>query len=290
MRETLSWCESRPPSSVQGGHARGSVNLKGKVAIVTGGASGIGRATVLALAKAGAAVVVADINGAGAQLLVDELRSGDHEGLAISTDVSLPSQLQTMIAQAASRFGRIDILVNNAADLTLLADDKDLLSTDIDVWERTYRSNQQSVMVASKYVLPHMLARRSGVIVNISSVDALLGETTRFAYGMSKAAIDLLTQCVATTYGPCGIRCNSVLPGLVMTPMAQSNIGPLERRIWERNVRSDHLGAPAEIASVVVFLASEAASYINGQAIRVDGALLSHVPHLAQFEQEGGFH
>lgn len=263
------------------------MDLTGKVAIVTGAASGIGRASALALAKAGAVVVAADINGPGAQHVAEEIQLLGVDALALDTDVSVPRQLQEMVERTISRFGRIDVLLNNAADLSLLAHDKDLLNSDVDIWERTYRSNQQSVMVASKYVLPHMLARGSGAIINISSVDGLSGETTRFAYGMTKAAINLLTQCIATTYGHRGIRCNAILPGLIMTAMAEANIGPIQRKVWERNVRSNHLGAPAEIGSVVVFLASDAASYVNGQLLRVDGGLLSHVPHLAQLEELG---
>jgi NAD(P)-dependent dehydrogenase (short-subunit alcohol dehydrogenase family) len=263
------------------------MNLKGKVAIVTGAASGIGRASALALARAGAAVVAADINGPGAERTADEIRAIDVGCMGSVTDVSIPAQLKDMVDRTVSHFGRIDILLNNAADLSLLAHDKDLLDTDVDIWERTYRSNQQSVMVASKYVLPHLIAQGSGVIINISSVDGLLGETTRFAYGMTKAAINLLTKCIATTYGPKGVRCNSILPGLVMTPLAEANTGSAQRKIWERNIRSNHLGVPTEIGSVVVFLASDDASYVNGQSICVDGGLMSHVPHLAQFEDLG---
>ena len=280
------WCAYRPQT-------RGLIMagaLAAKVAIVTGGAAGIGLATVRALAGAGAAVVIADINAAGAEQAAEEVRRLGGQSLATRADVSVPSDLVEMVERAAQHFGRIDVLVNNAADLSLLARDPDLLQGTVDTWERTYRANQQSVMVASKCVLPHMLARRDGVIINMSSVDAELGDTSRFAYAMSKAAINVLTQCVATTYGHQGIRCNAILPGLVMTEMAVRNIGERERRVWERNVRSNHLGVPAEIASVVVFLASDAASYVNGQLIRVDGGLLSHVPHLAQFEETGGFH
>jgi NAD(P)-dependent dehydrogenase (short-subunit alcohol dehydrogenase family) len=258
--------------------------LQNKVAIVTGGSSGIGRATALAMAREGARVVIADVNEQGAQSVVVEIGEAGGEGFAITTDVSEPAQLEHLMQQTIRRFGQIDILDNNAADLRLLAHDRDLLQTDIAVWEKTYRANQQSVMVACKYALPYMIKSGGGAIINISSVDGLLGEVTRMAYGMSKAAVNLLTLCIATTYGKHGVRCNAVLPGLVMTPMAIQNIGPDNREIWESNIPVPEFGKPEQIASVVVFLASDAASYINGELIRVDGGLLSHVPHLAQHQ------
>lgn len=256
--------------------------LQNKVAIVTGGSSGIGRASALAMAREGAYVVIADINEAGAASAVAEIKAAGGDGSATTTDVSEPAQLERLVRETVRRCGRIDILDNNAADLSLLAVDGDLLETDIDVWEKTYRANQQSVMAACKYALPHMIKGGGGAIVNISSVDGLLGEVTRFAYGMSKAAINLLTLCIATTYGKQGVRCNAILPGLVMTPMAIENIGEAEREIWQSNIPTPHFGKTEEIASVVVFLASDAASYVNGELIRVDGGLLSHVPHMAQ--------
>ncbi|HKY89969.1 MAG TPA: SDR family oxidoreductase [Nevskiaceae bacterium] len=259
-------------------------DLSGRIAIVTGGASGIGRATALALARAGAAVVVADIDADGAHQVVHALSAEGGRGLALHVDVSDAPQVVAMVTSAVKAYGRVDILVNNAADLRLLAEDRDLLASNVDVWERSYRSNQQSVMLATQQVLPHMLARKKGAIVNISSVDGELGDTTKIAYGMNKAAINLLTLCVATAYGQQGVRCNAILPGLVMTPLAVAAVGPAQRPIWESNIRAPHLGTPEEIADVVHFLASDAASYVNGQLLKVDGGLLSHVPHLAQFE------
>lgn len=259
-------------------------NLSGRIAIVTGGASGIGRACAFALARVGGSVVVADINADGANEVVRELVAQGGAGLALHVDVSDAAQVIAMVASTVKAYGGVDILVNNAADLRLLAEDRDLLSSNVDVWERSYRSNQQSVMLATQQVLPHMLAKKKGAIVNISSVDGELGDATKIAYGMNKAAINLLTLCVATAYGHQGVRCNAVLPGLVMTPLAVAAVGPAQRPIWEANIRSPHLGTPEEVANVVHFLASDAASYVNGQLLKVDGGLLSHVPHLAQFE------
>ncbi len=257
--------------------------LDGRVAVVTGAASGIGRATAIAFAREGASVVLADIDQRRAETVAELIRGAGGEARVQLTDVSEPDQVEALIAGTVSHYGRLDILDNNAADLRLLASDRDLLDTGIDVWEKTYRSNQQSIMVACKHALPHMIGQGGGSIINISSVDSELGETTRFAYGMSKAAINLLTLCIATTYAKRGVRCNAILPGLIMTDMAKANVGPREREIWLANIPTPFLGEPEHVAEVAVFLASDASAYVNGQLLKVDGGLLSHVPHLAQF-------
>jgi NAD(P)-dependent dehydrogenase (short-subunit alcohol dehydrogenase family) len=258
--------------------------LDERVAIVTGAASGIGRATAIAFAGQGAKVVLADINADGAQAVAKQICSDGGVAVVRRTDVSVPEDVASLISSTVLRYGRVDILDNNAADLRLLASDGDLLASDVETWEQTYRANQQSVMVACKHVLPHMIRQGRGSIINISSVDGELGETTRFAYGMSKAAVNLLTLCIATTYGKHGIRCNAILPGLIMTDMAKANVGPAESEIWAANIPTPFFGQPEHVAEVVVFLASDAAAYVNGQLLKVDGGLLSHVPHLAQFE------
>lgn len=190
--------------------------LGGRVAIITGAASDIGRATAIAMARKGATVVVADRDHGGAARVAGEIADVGNTALAMTVDVSVELQVKDMINETVAAFGRIEILDNNAADLSLLAEDGDLLETDSDVWRRTFEANQQSVMVACKYALPHLMATGREAIINITSVDGELGDDTRFAYSMSKAAINLLTLSIASTYGKRGVRCNAIVPGLVM--------------------------------------------------------------------------
>lgn len=256
--------------------------FEGKVAIVTGGASGIGLATAERFARFGASVVVADIDADGGEDVAQKINGQGGQALSVPTDVSDPKQISEMVHKAQSAFGQVDILVNNAAALSLLVQDDHLLNTEIEIWEQTYRANQQSAMVASKYVLPSMLAQGAGAIVNVSSVDGMSGDDTRFAYGMSKAALNMLTKLIATRYGKQGIRCNAVAPGLVLTPAAEAGLSPPVRRVFDENSLVPSFGAqPEEVASVITFLASDDASFVNGEVLRVDGGLLSHVSHLA---------
>ena len=261
--------------------------LSEKVAVVTGGASGIGRATAMKMAAEGASVVIGDINHQGAEEVAEAICQSGGTALAIFTDVAQPEQIENMIAETVSHFGALHVLCNNAADLSLLQYDGDFLQTEIETWDKTYAADLRSVMVACKYAIPHMLDAGGGAIVNVSSVDGASGDNTRFAYAAAKAGINILTQCTATTYGKQGIRCNAVLPGLVLSAAAEDALSntPEIREAFEDNVLTPHLGVPEEIAEVIVFLAGEGASYVNGQLINVDGGLLSHVPHLAQIGQ-----
>jgi len=258
--------------------------LLGRSAIVTGGASGIGQATVEKLSADGARVAILDINLEGALELQRSIEAAGGEALALRVDVADTQQMQQGVEQATEAFGGLDILCNNAADLSLLAKDLDLLHTDIQTWDRTWAADLRSVMAMCKFALPHLLRSEHASIINVSSVDGISGDNTRFAYCAAKAGINSLTQCTATTYGKRGVRCNAVLPGLVLSPMARSNLdqSPDLKAVFEDNVVTPHLGAPHEVAALIAFLASDAASYINGELIRVDGGLMSHVPHYAQ--------
>ncbi|MBY0400553.1 SDR family oxidoreductase [Myxococcota bacterium] len=261
--------------------------LEGKVAVVTGGASGIGRATVLRMAAEGARVVVADLNGVGADGLAAEVRAGGGEAIAVRTDVGEEADIARMITAALDAFGRIDVLHNNAAVTSpeLLAGDGAIEDLDTELWDQTMRINLRGPMLGVKHALPHMLAQGRGSIVNTSSTAGFVGDGVYGAYGSSKGGLNAFTAYVATMYGKRGIRCNAVAPGLVATPNAREHFDPRILEIYESNHLTRTLGTPDDVARVVVFLASDEASFVTGQVVKVDGGLLSHFPTWAQLHR-----
>jgi NAD(P)-dependent dehydrogenase (short-subunit alcohol dehydrogenase family) len=253
--------------------------LSGKVGIVTGGASGMGRATCLAFAREGARVVVADIDGAGAEAVAKEVEAMGAEAVPVTVDISSAADMRSMVDSAIAEFGRLDILDNNAALLGAAAHsiDKDVVNTEPDDWDRVMAINLRGPYLGCKFAVPAMLATGGGSIVNISSSSALTGNIFSHAYGSSKAGVIALTQHVATTYGKQGIRCNAIAPGPVVTP-AWGHITEEHRANLERHVLTPYLGRPEDIAEAVVFLASSESAYITGQVLCVDGGYLAHQP------------
>jgi NAD(P)-dependent dehydrogenase (short-subunit alcohol dehydrogenase family) len=259
--------------------------LAGKVAIVTGAASGIGRATALLMAREGAAVVVADVNGAGAAAVAKEIEAAGGAALGQPADVAEEASVVAMVDAAVKRFGGLDVLHNNAAavDPALMSRDGDVVDLDVGVLDRTLAVNLRGPMLGCKHAIPRMLARGGGAIVNTSSASGLVGDPVRTAYGVSKAGLDSLTRYVATQYGKRGIRCNSIAPGVVATPALAANVPPEMIAIYERSHLTPRLGRPEDIAAAVAFLASDDAAFITGQTISVDGGLLAHHPAFGEF-------
>jgi NAD(P)-dependent dehydrogenase (short-subunit alcohol dehydrogenase family) len=259
--------------------------LAGKVAIVTGAASGIGRATALRLAQEGASVVVADVNGPGAAAVAKEIEAAGGAAIGQPADVSDEASVVAMIDAAVKRFGGLDVLHNNAAavDPALMSRDGDVADLAIEVLDRTLAVNLRGPMLGCKHAIPRMLERGGGAIVNTSSASALVGDPVRTAYGISKAGLDSLTRYVATQYGKRGIRCNSIAPGVVATPALAANVPPEMIAIYERSHLTPRLGRPEDIAAVVAFLASDDAAFVTGQTLSVDGGLLAHHPAFGEF-------
>src|SRR6266545_3838851 len=193
--------------------------LEGKVAIVTGAGSGIGEATARLMAREGASVVVADINGTEAERVAGELGNA----VAAEVDVSDESSVVRMVETAVESFGGLDVLHNNATDSSTNAVDTDIVTLDMAVFDRLVAVNLKGQFMGCKHAIPHMLARGGGSIVNTASVDAFVGRGVRAAYGATKAGIVLLTKSVASQYGTRGIRCNAVAPGLVLTPALEQH-------------------------------------------------------------------
>lgn len=194
--------------------------------------------------------------------------------------------VRVAVERAVSALGPPTLLVNNAAATHLSGTDRDrdLLETDIEVWDESYRVNLRGPVLVTKALLPHLLGTGDGRIVNLSSGSAAKAEHTRFAYSATKVGVESLTRNVAALYGRRGIRCNAVAPGLVLTEAASA---PGRSMDWFRSVFARHtpsaLGTPQEVAAVITFLLSDESRYVNGVTLTVDGGLLASQPYLADF-------
>jgi len=262
--------------------------LMNRVAIVTGAASGIGRATASALAEAGAAVVVADLNLDGAEEVAESIRAAGYEAAGQLVDVADEDSIAAMVAAAVQRFGGLDILHNNAAasSAEIVGRDGQITELDVEIWDLSMQVNLRGPMLGCKHAIPRMLERGGGSIIQTSSASGLRGDLLRAAYGSSKAGLDSLTRYVATQYGKRGIRCNSIAPGVISTPALEANIPAEALDAYLRSTLTPRLGRPEDIASAVVFLASDQASFITGQVISVDGGTLSQHPTVAALREQ----
>jgi NAD(P)-dependent dehydrogenase (short-subunit alcohol dehydrogenase family) len=257
--------------------------LEGKVAIVVGGGRGIGRACAQRLASEGAAVVVGDILEPNARAAADTIVAGGEQAIGVAVDVAAEASIVALVEQAIEKYGRIDILHNNAADTRpeILGEDTDVLAMTAERWDRTMAVNVRGPMLTCKHVLPHMLRHGSGSIINTSSASGLTGDLVRAAYAASKAALNSLTWSIATMYGKQGIHCNAVAPGLILSERHQSD-DPSATALALAHHLTTRVGHPADIAAAVAFLASDDAAFISGQVLSVDGGLLVHMPMVAQ--------
>lgn len=257
-----------------------STRFTGKRAIVTGGASGIGEATVRRLHTEGAQVMVADIRSEAIGALVEELSSERIVGHTV--DMIDSARIEAMIATAAAHFGGIDILVNNAG----IGSFGRITDIDIEHWREVMTIDVEAVMWASRTAMPH-LERSRGCIVNVASVAGMAGDYGFAAYNAAKAAVINLTRSMALDHAPL-VRCNVVSPGLTVTPLAAGLHGNAEVMAAWRDALP--LGRPAdapEVAAAIAFLASEDASYVNGHNLVVDGGGIAHtgMPHFTRLLQ-----
>jgi NAD(P)-dependent dehydrogenase (short-subunit alcohol dehydrogenase family) len=262
-------------------------SLKDKVAVVTGGGGGIGSAAALVLAERGAMVVVADLNGEAAEQIAAEIRAKGGSALAVRFDLREEEQVKAMIGAAVEAFGKIDILYNCAADLSreVYLGDRNIENMDVEIWDRCFRVNTRGTMLCCKYALPHMPHHSGASIVNTASNLGLQGSIIQAAYSASKAAVIQMTRSIATSHGKLGIRCNSVSPGLTLTPINMRNLPAEVRELVESETLTPTLGDPCDIANVVAFLASDDAKYITGQNIVADGGTYSHIPGFARMRE-----
>jgi NAD(P)-dependent dehydrogenase (short-subunit alcohol dehydrogenase family) len=243
--------------------------VAGKVAIVTGASSGIGESTALLLAREGASVSVVDVNVEGGNDTVARIKKVGGQAIFIKADVSKTSQVKRMIERTEKAFGRIDILHNNA----IWYGNAPATELDEKVWDRTIDVGLKSIFLSAKYGIPVMRKTGGGSIVNTGSVHSLVGFETHTAYDSAKAGVLGLTRVLAIDYGP-DIRVNAVLPGAILTPL-WGKVTKKDLKHWSDMVPANRIGQPEDIASAVLFLASEEASFITGTSLVVDGGLLA---------------
>jgi NAD(P)-dependent dehydrogenase (short-subunit alcohol dehydrogenase family) len=247
--------------------------VAGKIALVTGGAAGIGRATATVLAREGAQVVIADINVEGAEKAAAEIGA---PASAIGFDATDQQSVQDLVAAVIARHGRVDVIHNNAALVGPDAwfTDGSVIDTSIEMWDRAFATNVRSIFLMCKYALPHMVEAGRGSIVNMASVAGPRGSTALTAYGSSKAAVVGLTRFVAAQHGRQGVRCNAIAPGVIRTQQLLDAVPDLPAQALA-GVASPRVGEPEDIASMVLFLASDESAFVNGEVYRVDGGAMT---------------
>jgi NAD(P)-dependent dehydrogenase (short-subunit alcohol dehydrogenase family) len=257
-----------------------ATRFDGKVAIITGGAGGIGAATARLITARGGRVAIADIAFDRAEALAAELPGA----VAIPLDLESEASTEAMIAQTLKQFGRLDVLHNNAALLSpeIAAADGDIEQMGTALWDRTFAINVRGTMIACRAALPHLRETRGNIVNTVSNL-ALQGHLIQAAYSSSKAALIQLTRAIAASHGKLGVRCNAVAPGMTMTPALREAFPPVLRQVVEDETLRDRLGDPEDIAEAAAFLASDAARNITGQVLVCDGGAASHVPGLTGF-------
>ncbi len=250
------------------------LSFQDRVALVTGAASGLGLATAKAFAEAGASVVLADQNENAVKAAAEELKAKGYKVLAVHCDVSDDAQVEAMVQQAVDAFGRLDAAYNNAGIQNELADAADQTRQDYD---KVMGVNLRGVWSCMKYELQQMRKQGSGAIVNCSSLGGLIGGPERGIYHAAKHGVIGFTKSAAMEYAKRGVRINDICPGMIETAMGEQMIAAGQGEAlkqMEKSIPMGRQGRPEEIASTVLFLCSDAASYITGQSISVDGGFV----------------
>lgn len=246
--------------------------LDNKIAIVTGGAMGIGKAAAEALAREGAKVAIGDINEQVGKATTEEISKAGGEVFFQKTDVGVSADVERLVNAAVERYGKLDVLVNNVG-VAIGGSAADMSEED---WNRVLNINLSGVWRGMKYAIPHMIKNGKGSIVNTSSVQSLVGFVGWAGYAASKGAINALTQQAAMDYAPHQIRINAIAPGTIMTPMNEKIFKEAPDpdaliKSWNDAHPIGRFGQPEEVANLILFLASDESSFITGEIIRVDG-------------------
>jgi NAD(P)-dependent dehydrogenase (short-subunit alcohol dehydrogenase family) len=251
------------------------MRLQGKVALVTGGAGGIGRATALAYAREGAKVAVVDLNLAGAQAVADEITAAGGEAMALGIDVSRNEQVEGMVRQVVERFGALDVAFNNAG---IDIEHRPLAECSEEMFDQLIAVNVKGVWLCMKHEINQMLKQGTGgAIVNTSSVGGLIGAARQPVYGATKHAVLGLTKAAGVEYARKGVRVNAVCPGVIRTEMTERAIArePKRQTYIDQVHPINRLGEAEEIAKAVVFLSTEDAAFVVGHPLAVDGGFVA---------------
>lgn len=263
------------------------MELSGKVVVVTGAAGVIGAPLVQELSAQGAKVAALDLPGTDVEDIAREIESNGGEAMGQHGSQSSEADVAAMFGAVEQRWGHVDVLVNLAAARRAFDQDQDLEMMTVENWDRVMEVNLRGMMLCSKYAVPSMLARESGVIINFGSSVATLADEGQIAYSTSKAGVLAFTRALSTIYGKRGIRCNAISPGPVRgddpkrAAAKSGQSGPADSSrmdVIARAINTPRTGVPADIAHAVVFLASDKASYITGITLPVDGGQTSHQP------------
>ena len=257
--------------------------LKGKVAIVTGSTSGIGIGIARLFAAEGAKVVICGRRQEKGQAVVDSIVAEGGEASYHFMDMTVTERIEKLFADTAEKYGKIDILVNNAANVGLKDGRVDELT--LEMWDAIFQSDVRGTFFATQCVLPYMKKNGSGSIINIGSMASCSGDLGSTAYACAKAGVDILTQYTALQFGKDNIRCNCVRPGLIVTPQNEAYVPQALKDIFLSNIMVNRYGCPEDIGHACVYFASDESEYVTGQIINVDGGMNSHVSTVAQFKQ-----
>ena len=250
------------------------MRLADKVSVITGAGSGMGRVAALRFAAEGSRVIVADNQGPAAEETVRQIRAAGGEAWPITVDVSIESGAKAMVELAIERYGRLDVLYNNAGIMP--EDDHSVVDTPVETWDQVMAVNVRGVYLACKHAIPRMVERHSGSIINVSSFVALLGcSVPQDAYTASKGAVLALTRSLAVQFAPQGVRTNAILPGPVETPLLMDWLVKDEKAKQIRLARNPtgRFGKSEEVVALAVYLASDESAWTNGASLVIDGGI-----------------
>lgn len=258
-----------------------TARLAGKVVVITGAGGGLGAECARVLAQQGAQIAVVDIDFPAAQRVAGQIVEQGGAALALRADVSNADHVAAMADAIVARFGRVDVLYNNAAILSpeQRAGDRDVVNMDLGAWDRAMAVNLRGAMLCAKYLIPHILRTGGGSVMFATSGFGAQGDLTLSAYAASKAGVAMLSKSIAAQYGKQGLRSNAIQIGLVEN--AGHPLPPEIRAILLDNHLTPDLGKPRQLADIVAFLASDESSFITGHTLAADGGFSSHTPSMA---------